>query len=93
VAELILQAAKEQEPILKEPAPQVIFDDFGDNALVFDVYFWVHAEAERDLREIRSDIRFRIVELFDEEDIVIAFPQRDVHLDGSLTLLNQPAQT
>jgi small-conductance mechanosensitive channel len=93
VAELILQAAKEQEPILKEPAPQVIFDDFGDNALVFDVYFWVHAEAERNLREIRSDIRFRIVELFDEEDIVIAFPQRDVHLDGSLTLLNQPAQT
>jgi len=93
VAELILQAAKEQEPILKEPAPQVIFDDFGDNSLVFDVYFWVHAEAERNLREIRSDIRFRIVELFDEEDIVIAFPQRDVHLDGSLTLLNQPVQT
>ncbi|MDH3761062.1 MAG: mechanosensitive ion channel [Gammaproteobacteria bacterium] len=93
VAELILQAAKEQEPILKEPAPQVIFDDFGDNSLVFDVYFWVHAEAERNLREIRSDIRFRIVELFDEDDIVIAFPQRDVHLDGSLTLLNQPVQT
>lgn len=92
VAELILQAATEQKALQQEPAPQVIFDDFGDSALVFDVYFWVHAEADRNLREIRSDIRFRIVELFDENDIVIAFPQSDVHLDGSLTLVNQTAQ-
>ncbi len=89
VAELILQATEEQEAVLKDPAPSVVFDDFGDSALVFDVYFWVNATAERNLRVIRSDIRFRIVELFEEDDIVIAFPQRDVHLDGSITLLNQ----
>ena len=29
---------------------------------------------------IRSDIRFRIDDLCRENDIVIAFPQRDVHL-------------
>jgi small-conductance mechanosensitive channel len=34
-----------------------------------------------DRRIIESDIRFRIDELFREADIVIAFPQRDVHLD------------
>ena len=33
-----------------------------------------------DLRMIRSEIRFRIDELCRENDIVIAFPQRDVHL-------------
>ena len=32
-------------------------------------------------RIIESDIRFRIDELFREAGIVIAFPQRDVHLD------------
>ena len=89
VADLILQAARENEELMKEPEPRVFFEDFGDNALVFDVYFWINATADRDLRAIRSAIRFRIAELFEENGIVIAFPQRDVHLDGSLTLLNQ----
>ena len=34
------------------------------------------------LRVIRSDIRFRISGLFEKNDITIAFPQRDVHLDS-----------
>ena len=90
VAELILQATQEHEVTLNDPAPSVIFSDFGDSALVFDAYFWINATAERNLRAVRSDIRFRIVELFEENDIVISFPQRDVHLDGNITLLNPP---
>ena len=89
VAELIMQATVEQEATLAEPEPLVIFEDFGDSALVFDVFFWINATTERNLRVIRSDIRFRIVELFEENDIVIAFPQQDVHLDGNITLVNQ----
>jgi small-conductance mechanosensitive channel len=89
VAELIMQATREHEATLDEPQPVVLFEDFGDSALVFDVFFWINATAERNLRVVRSDIRFRIVELFESDDIVIAFPQRDVHLDGSITLLNQ----
>jgi len=92
VAELIRQATEEQEATLDDPAPVVLFEDFGDNSLVFDVFFWINAVGERDLRAIRSDIRFRIVDLFEANNIVVAFPQRDVHLDGSLTLLNQPAE-
>lgn len=34
-----------------------------------------------DIRRVQSDIRFKIDKLFAENDIVIAFPQRDVHLD------------
>jgi len=82
VAELIEQAAQEHEDIHGEPAPMVIFDDFGDNSLIFDLYFWVFATGDRDLRKIRSDLRFRIDELFHEHGITIAFPQRDVHLDS-----------
>jgi small-conductance mechanosensitive channel len=92
VAELIRQATEEQEATLDDPAPVVLFEDFGDNSLVFDVFFWINAVGERDLRAIRSDIRFRISELFETNNIVVAFPQRDVHLDGSLTLLDQPAK-
>jgi len=82
VERLILQAVTEHADVLESPAPCVAFDNFGDNALEFEVFFWVEAGGERDLRQIRSDIRFRIDELFREAGIVIAFPQRDVHIDG-----------
>jgi small-conductance mechanosensitive channel len=37
--------------------------------------------AQLYIRQVESDIRFRIDELFRENHLVIAFPQRDVHLD------------
>ena len=93
VARLIEQATQQQEDILTEPKPVVIFDDFGDNALMFESFFWVNATKERDLRVIRSQVRFTIDELFAEHDIVIAFPQRDVHLDGTLQLVKPSRNT
>jgi len=72
--------------VLATPEPRVYFEDFGDNALIFDGFFWVQADTERDLRGIRSDIRFALDEAFARSGIVIAFPQRDVHLDGTLVL-------
>lgn len=81
VSDLIMRAVTEQAQVRKTPNPAVIFEDFGDNSLVFDTYFWCDVTGERLLREIRSDIRFRICELFAENDVIVAFPQRDVHLD------------
>jgi len=80
VEELLYRAVDEQKEALKKPAPLVVFEDFGDSALIFDVFFWCHAGSERELRAVRSDVRFRVTGLFDEHGIVIAFPQRDVHL-------------
>jgi small-conductance mechanosensitive channel len=80
VEELLFKAADEQNETLKDPPPIVVFEDFGDNALIFDVFFWCKAMGERELRLIRSDIRFRIEQSLGENDIVVAFPQRDVHL-------------
>ena len=87
-----MQATVEEKEVLKEPKPLVTFEDFGDNSLVFEVTYWIHSNVEGGLRVTRSNIRFRIDELFDEHNIVIAFPQRDVHLDGSITLLNKEAK-
>ncbi len=87
VSELIMQAAIEQEGILKDPFPVVYFEDFGDNALEFEVNFWIHSQVEGGLRLMRSDIRYRIDELFAENNLVIAYPQRDVHIDGSIKLI------
>jgi small-conductance mechanosensitive channel len=80
VEKLLYRAIEKQKEALADPAPLVVFEDFGDNALIFDAYFWCEATSEKELRQIRSEIRFRIEELFSQNGIVIAFPQRDVHL-------------
>ncbi|MCX2980971.1 mechanosensitive ion channel [Halieaceae bacterium IMCC14734] len=86
VTELLLLAADEHADVLKEPVRAVIFDDFGDSALIFELTVWVNAGAERSLRVIRSDLRYKITALFNENGVVIAFPQTDIHVDGSLKL-------
>ena len=83
---LLEQAVIDHEMVLPEPATQIIFEDFGDSSLVFDAYFWVYSAGEKSGRQIRSDIRFTIDRLFRENGITIAFPQRDIHLDGTLQL-------
>ena len=88
VEALIYQEAKEHQDIINNPEPLVIFEDFGDSSLIFDLYFWINAFGEKDLRRIKSDIRFRIDDLFNEAGIVIAFPQQDVHVDGRLELVS-----
>lgn len=86
VSELLYEVVGAQPEVLKDPAPLVVFEDFGDSSLLFDAYFWAEAGGERELRTIRSDIRMRIDRVFRENDITIAFPQRDVHLDTSRPL-------
>ena len=86
VARLLLDAVTDQEEVRESPAPTVVFEDFGDNSLVFDAYFWCNVGGERLRREIRSDIRFRIAERFAANGIEIAFPQRDVHLSAAAPL-------
>jgi small-conductance mechanosensitive channel len=86
VKKILEQVTADHLDVLEDPVPQVIFEDFGDSALVFDSYFWVHSVGEKSGRLIRSELRFEIDRLFAENDIVIAFPQRDIHLDGTLKL-------
>jgi len=81
VERLMLKVADEHNRVRKSPKPFVLFNDFGDNALIFDLYFWISMNRIMDRRIIESDIRFHIDDLFREAGIVIAFPQRDVHLD------------
>lgn len=81
VERILVRAAADHERVLQDPPPSVLFRDFGDNALIFRLYFWVSMETLSERLAIESSIRFHIDELFREAGIVIAFPQRDVHLD------------
>ncbi|MCM5663980.1 mechanosensitive ion channel family protein [Galbibacter mesophilus] len=78
VEKLLLKSVENQKGILKNPKPNVIFKDFSDSALSFDVNFFIN-DSFSDPR-IKSDVRFRIDQLFRENGVTIPFPQRDVHI-------------
>jgi len=86
VKELLEKVLNDNNNVLKDPEPSVIFEDFGDSALIFDAFFWIETSTERSLRGVRSEIRFAIDHIFKQHGIVIAFPQRDIHVDGMLKI-------
>jgi len=78
VSDLLLAVAHEQRGVLKNPKPFVLFEDFGDSALLFSINFFVN-DSFGDPR-IKSDMRFKIDTKFRENNVTIPFPQRDVHI-------------
>lgn len=78
VREVLLECAREQKNILKKPEPFVLFEDFGDSALLFALHFYV-SDSFVDPKT-KSEMRFRIDHKFRLNNITIPFPQRDVHL-------------
>ena len=75
VLEEILQT---QKGILKNPKPFILFEDFGDSALLFSLNFYI-TNSFMD-PQIKSEVRYKIDAKFREHGITIPFPQRDVHL-------------
>lgn len=78
VRELLLEVASQHRMVLKKPLPLVLFNDFGDNALLFELLIPINRSFESNI--VKSDIRFAIDKAFRENNIEIPFPQRVVHL-------------
>ena len=81
---ILLEITESENRIIKNDpvhAVKVFFNSFGDNSLVFNVYFWMHASSVGQIKELCSDLRFEIDKRYRDAEICIAFPQRDVHLD------------
>jgi len=78
---LLLEAAGEDERVRKEPAPSVVFNEFGDNSL--NMALRVFITSPSDWMPLTTDLHRAINRKFNEAGIVIAFPQRDVHMDAS----------
>lgn len=83
VHRLLLESVQRHPDILKSPPPIILFKEFGDNSLNFEVHFWVQMRTIMQGEAISSEVRHTIDDLFAQANITIAFPQRDVHLDVS----------
>jgi small-conductance mechanosensitive channel len=77
VSKILLECAAEHKLVMKNPAPYVLFKDFGASSLDFELRFYV-----KDINSgwtAPSDLRYMINKRFIEEGIEIPFPQVVVH--------------
>jgi small-conductance mechanosensitive channel len=78
VVKILIECAKSHAEVLKTPAPDVFWLDFGDSSINFELRAYVR-DADSG-RVAHSEIRFAIFDAFKEAGISIPFPQRDVHV-------------
>jgi small-conductance mechanosensitive channel len=78
VEKVLHDCAMNHKKIAKKPNPFVRFNDFGDSSLSFQLFFWTDESFY--VENIKSDLRFDIYKKFKENNIIIPFPQRDVHI-------------
>jgi small-conductance mechanosensitive channel len=79
VKKLLLSVASENTGVLKDPVPDVLFDEYGDSALMFNLRIWTNEYIDKPAL-LRSQLYYAIFKKFREEGIEIPFPQRDVHI-------------
>jgi len=80
VIEVLTECAARHGLICKEPTPFVVLDDFGDSALIFQLYFWLELKGKTNPMIVTSDLRLMLEKRFLELAIQLPFPQRDVRL-------------
>ncbi len=78
VQQLLLRVAHENPDILDLPAPEALFDEFGDNSLNFRLRG--HTDTGSNWVVIRSDLNVAVNRELLAAGIEIPFPQRDLHL-------------
>ena len=87
VKKLMLQAAAEHPKVIESPPTLIRFNDFGDSALLFELYF-SSREILR-IQDVLSDLRYSVEAKFRANDVRIPFPQRDVNFKNPIVVEKQ----
>ncbi|MEZ5812886.1 MAG: mechanosensitive ion channel family protein [Rhizobiaceae bacterium] len=78
VRDILMEIAKSHDMVTKNPEPAVVFKDFGASSLDFEVRMYLYDISN--IMTVSNDVRYAIVEAFEQEGIEIPFPQRDIHI-------------
>jgi small-conductance mechanosensitive channel len=82
IKKLLLEVVNENDGVLKEPKPDVLFDKFGENSIIFNLRIWTREYINRP-GVLKSQIYYGVFEKFAKNGVEIPFPQRDIHLKSS----------
>ncbi|RZV10717.1 small-conductance mechanosensitive channel [Natrinema hispanicum] len=77
-AALAKAAIDEVNEAMTAPAPRVVGKSFGDSAVVLGVRFWIDTPSARRYWNARTAAISAIKETFEDEDIKIPYPQREL---------------
>lgn len=83
---IVTKCARSNPDVLSTPEPEVLFDDFGADAQMLRLQYWVRLGGLRAGPTVDSDLRHAIADAFAEAGLAIPFPQRDVHVDMRMPL-------
>jgi len=84
VKRLLIEVASAHPEVITSAgdlAPQVLFLEFGESSLNFELRCFIHEIDKRLL--CRSELNFAIERAFREHGVEIPFPQRDLNLKGN----------
>ena len=87
---LLLEAAEEHPKALRDPSPVVLFTEFGDSSLNFELGVWTQEMTATPIH-FTSQMNFIIEQKLRENDIEIPFPQRDLHVRSGLSESKEPS--
>jgi potassium efflux system protein len=82
--EVVRDVAKKHPLVLADPESMITFDEFGDNSLLISLRYFIEQIDQR--LTVDSELRLQINRRFNEAGIVVAFPQRDIHIDSTAPL-------
>jgi small-conductance mechanosensitive channel len=83
--DLLLHVADNHERVLKYPQPNVLFVNFGESAMDFELRLWIN-DPQEGVENIRSAMRFEIWKVFKQHGIEIPYPQRELHIKGGIAM-------
>jgi small-conductance mechanosensitive channel len=79
IKSILLEIAKRHPDVLQKPEPEVLFLEYADSSLNFDLMVWTSTYIDRPI-VLRSQLYYLIFEKFKEQGVEIPFPQRDIHI-------------
>jgi small-conductance mechanosensitive channel len=78
VIDTLMECATSNSNVMIMPEPQVFFRKFGESSLDFELRICIEDASNR--YQVESDLHQEIDRRFRQAGIVIAFPQRDLHV-------------
>jgi small-conductance mechanosensitive channel len=89
VKQILLKVAEKDEGVLKSPKPDVLFVEFGNSSLNFNLRIWTNSFITTPAI-LTSKLYFEIFTEFRKAGIEIPFPQRDLHIKNTEFQVSQP---
>jgi small conductance mechanosensitive channel len=81
VTKVALETLESIDEVLKEPSPQVVFDNFGSTTIDFTLYVWWNTRAVG-LLPVTNIVVTAIKKAFEREGIEMPFPTQEIILKG-----------